>query len=223
MANKLKYYMVQRNREIENMFEKWGYEQVTEVGKADFAQFTGGADVHPSFYGQPEHPKSFYDPKRDEHEQEIFWECLADNVVCAGICRGAQFLHVMNGGTLYHDVRGHAIRGTHAADFFFPTREEIQVTSTHHQMIRPDSSVPHSILGARFDPTEYRGKIVHDRERGFWELVYDVVDIESLIYPGTSSLCYQPHPEYVPAGHDCSLMYKFLLENTIQEKEKEAR
>ena len=41
-------------------------------------------------------------------------EKVSPNQLCVGVCRGSQFLCVMNGGLLVQDVGYHGVFGTHA-------------------------------------------------------------------------------------------------------------
>lgn len=102
---------------------------------ADFVVFTGGTDINPELYNEPRHPAtSPSDHKRDKREVEIFQLALNYGIPMVGICRGAQFLCAMNGGKLHQDVRGHT--RTHL--MFTKKRRPFLVSSTHHQMMRPN-------------------------------------------------------------------------------------
>ena len=83
---------------VDSMFEEHGWEVISEfmISTADLVCFTGGADVHPSFYGHSKHPTSRCDVLRDNEEVEI-WEEFVNNISMVGICRGGQLLNVLNG------------------------------------------------------------------------------------------------------------------------------
>jgi putative glutamine amidotransferase len=73
---------------------------------------TGGKDVDPAGYGQQKHPATDEPPKdgRDAFEFALVAEALRRRVPVLGICRGAQVLNVVLGGTLHQhlpDVVGH--------------------------------------------------------------------------------------------------------------------
>ncbi|WP_425410725.1 gamma-glutamyl-gamma-aminobutyrate hydrolase family protein [Hyphococcus sp.] len=64
----------------------------------------GGADIYPELYeGQPRQAASY---DRDRDEMEKFWARRAhdERLPVLGICRGAQLLNVVNGGTLYENI-----------------------------------------------------------------------------------------------------------------------
>ena len=65
----------------------------------------GGADVHPSLFGQPVLADSpFFDRGRDRFELELLRLAWEDHVPALGICRGMQLMNVHFGGTLDQDV-----------------------------------------------------------------------------------------------------------------------
>lgn len=106
---------------------------VNNIEEADVVIFTGGEDVTPALYGCKKHISTHCNPHRDRIEKEIFNTIRADQVVL-GICRGSQFLCVMNGGLLVQDVAGHAIGRTHSIT---DGKTQYHITSTHHQMQYP--------------------------------------------------------------------------------------
>ncbi len=66
---------------------------------------TGGVDVHPSLYGEAEHPKlDEVDRPRDTLEMALTRQALAQDKPIFAICRGLQLLNVVLGGTLYQDL-----------------------------------------------------------------------------------------------------------------------
>ena len=171
---------------IQGMFESKGFKVISNPEEADMLCFTGGNDVSPSLYGESNHPSTGNYPKRDKDEIHVY---SSYNVPCVGICRGGQFLNVMNGGKLYQHVYNHAIGGTHEAIDIL-SGKTYQVTSTHHQMMRP------SLEGE---------VILYSEPRGPWKeymkdntIVKDTegIDVEAVWYKNTKCLCFQPHPEF---------------------------
>lgn len=112
-------------------------ENVQLTNKLEDAQlvvFTGGEDVTPSLYGCKKHRTTYSNLKRDQDEQTIFSKIDPKKQVCLGICRGSQFLCVMNGGKLVQNVCNHATGFTHGIS---DGKRIYQITSTHHQMQYP--------------------------------------------------------------------------------------
>lgn len=186
---------------ISQMFKKEGWLEIDNLLDADLVQFTGGADVSPHLYGEKNVGLSGCQPQRDAREFETFKNVLAMNIPMAGICRGAQFLNVMCGGKMFQDVTRHAIGGTHEITEVDSDRK-IQVTSTHHQQMRPGVTAE-IIATANLGGQKRRvldGKIV---------TVDDPLDHEVLWYADRQVLCYQPHPEY--GEKECKDYYFELL------------
>jgi gamma-glutamyl-gamma-aminobutyrate hydrolase PuuD len=187
---------------VEAMFIKQGWLLTKDIEKADLVQFTGGADVSPYLYGEFKHPSTGNDPARDVYEQEIYDKCIAMGVPMAGICRGGQFLNVMNGGSMYQDVDGHAIQGTHKA-FILGGLLSVDVSSTHHQMMRPNLSPEAEaqvIMSAALSKTKEN---MTSNASGTPKVITEICDpsrhksdVEAVYYGATNCLCFQPHPEF---------------------------
>lgn len=172
------------------MFHEQGFTIVDNWEHADLIQFCGGADVTPKLYGHYIHRTTGSNILQDEEEQQIYEDALECGIPMVGICRGGQFLNVMNGGTMIQDCDGHAIGGIHSL-IDYESGEAVQVSSTHHQMMVPHSKgvVVATALGQskRRESCEYRETKV---EYGVHN------DVEVVWYPDSSSLCFQPHPEF---------------------------
>jgi gamma-glutamyl-gamma-aminobutyrate hydrolase PuuD len=188
-------YVVGADLGVERMFWTRGWTVLDTIDKADLVQFTGGSDVHPSYYGEAKLPQTSCDLKRDAREMNIFAE--HKDKFKAGICRGGQFLNVANGGKMWQHVDNHGLHGTHQA-FDTLTGEEVPVTSTHHQMIRPHTG---GLVMMVAKESKYK--------RSYEEEIQSSkgVDVECVYYEATSSLCYQPHPEYCEMNHPCQVWY----------------
>lgn len=65
----------------------------------------GGDDIVPEHYGGKLHPKRSYDMERDRFEITMIQQALEANIPMMGICRGAQLINVVSGGTLHQDIR----------------------------------------------------------------------------------------------------------------------
>ncbi len=65
----------------------------------------GGNDIEPEHYGLPSAAGRSYDPERDAFEMRVLRFALDSNIPILGICRGAQLINVVEGGSLYEDIR----------------------------------------------------------------------------------------------------------------------
>jgi len=207
---RLSVHVVGGGRDYERMYINNGFEVVDSPFDADLLQFTGGEDVSPSLYGAEKHPATYNNPDRDRVEAELYRYALAEGKPMVGICRGGQFLNVMCGGSMHQHVNNHAIAGTHIA-VVVDTGEMLSVTSTHHQMM---------------NPSEY-GQVIMVASEATWfeDVVDDEVfrhditergeDVEAVWYPSDKVLCYQPHPEYVAAEHECQRQFFSFLKQYL--------
>ena len=192
-----------------------------KLDKADIVVFGGGSDVNPILYGEDPLPGTIYNDERDAWCMNL-WRNSEDKLKI-GICRGGQFLNVMNGGKLWQHVDQHG-RSHQLKDEF--TGEKWHVSSTHHQMFRPARD---AIVVATARETTFKQAYTTN-----WKLKNDNTpvdnfmkkDIEVLYYPGTMSLCFQPHPEYITPPSTKTYfgdVYHRMVKGTLEEQEAERK
>lgn len=197
-------YVIGGNFAIEKMFEKKGFTNVHNLNDAEIVCWTGGSDVSPHLYKEEPHPTTRCNFQRDKFEAVCFQKAAERKKILIGICRGGQFLNVMNGGSLWQDVDNHAIAGVHPLTYetkisgTTSLSRIILVTSTHHQMMIPNIRDGASVwawaglssrkaCGMKDSLGKYRTFAIAPGHQSDCEIVY---------YPRTKSLCFQPHPEY---------------------------
>lgn len=189
-----KVHVVGIDTAITRMFIDHGWSIAISPSDADLIQFTGGSDVDPSLYGEEKHSTTWSNPKRDAFESHIYHSNKSTPM--AGICRGGQFLNVMNGGKMWQNVNNHMgshKMTTHGGQTFLGT-------SDHHQMMRPTEAAQ-ALLTANVST---RKETASSSIEGF-----SIPDIEAVYYPG--ALCFQPHPEYSYAHPDETAFYFALI------------
>ncbi|HET8689262.1 MAG TPA: gamma-glutamyl-gamma-aminobutyrate hydrolase family protein [Methanosarcina sp.] len=173
------------------LFQAIGFKIVYSVASnPDLVCFTGGEDVTPSYYGAGKHPRTHNSELRDQIEKRLFQQAVSMGIDMVGICRGGQFLNVMNGGKMYQDVSRHT-QDHVIVDRF--TNERIFATSTHHQMMIPGPGsvvVATAMQGGFKEYVTEEGEIVREKEEE------NLPDTEIVYYDKTASLCFQPHPEF---------------------------
>lgn len=181
--------------EIISMFAKHGAKNASTIKEAELVVFTGGTDVNPELYGQKQTRHTpVVDITRDKEEQKVFEACKEWDVPMLGICRGAQFLHVMNGGKLWQHVTGHC--GSH--DIVDIEKDVlVRATSTHHQMCKTNKEI--ELIACTNVPISMR--FIDDKQ----DIVYDVtktsiIEVEAGYYDKTKTLIIQGHPEYDRGG-----------------------
>lgn len=79
---------------------------ITELyGHLDGLLFAGGNDINPHLYGEEARPLTVeVSDIRDAVEVTLLGRALTDNKPILAICRGAQLLNVLCGGTLHQDI-----------------------------------------------------------------------------------------------------------------------
>ena len=192
------------------MFEDNGWETVDKLEDADLVQFLGGSDVSPHLYGEERHRTTFCDERRDEDEVKIFAHAVKNDIPIAGICRGAQFVHVMNGGKLWQDVDGHAVAQGHEASCKL-TGQTVMVTSTHHQMMV--GNVGELLLDAVNTGHAIKECMVDGVVTTFGAEC--PTEVEAVYHKDTNSLSYQPHPEMCRKESGCQELYFTYLEELL--------
>jgi len=178
---------------LERAPKSFPYIMVKDQKDADIVVFTGGSDVQPILYGEAPLIVTHFNPARDQADIKSFRMAQKMGQFKIGICRGGQFLNVMNGGKLWQDVDMHC--RTHILTDAF-TGKKWAVSSTHHQMFRPAAGA--LIVATARESTQ---KVCDGQT---WEIKNDgsnmdnyfKTDFEVLFYPETRTLCFQPHPEY---------------------------
>ncbi|GAB3556182.1 gamma-glutamyl-gamma-aminobutyrate hydrolase family protein [Spelaeicoccus albus] len=83
---------------------------VSETAELDGLILTGGEDIDPARYGEGRGPSTGWtNTERDDFESDLYRSARAAGVPLLGICRGAQVINAVHGGTLYQhlpDVQG---------------------------------------------------------------------------------------------------------------------
>jgi gamma-glutamyl-gamma-aminobutyrate hydrolase PuuD len=116
---------------------------------------SGGADIDPARYRQPNRGSRDIEPERDELEARAWAAAATRDLPVLGICRGIQAINVFSGGSLLQDVPGHEaagrlggapathplrlVPGTRLASILQPdepdSAEPLLVNAFHHQGI----------------------------------------------------------------------------------------
>jgi gamma-glutamyl-gamma-aminobutyrate hydrolase PuuD len=169
------------------MFARAGCRRAESVLESDLVVFGGGSDVDPVLYGAERHDTTYPDPKRDQVDMDLYLMCLEHGIPMFGVCRGAQFLHVMNGGKLYQDVDGHY--GDHTLWDISRKQRIEKISSVHHQMVMPNTQNGMEIIGttAKSNQRAMDNKNIS---------VGTHCDIEAFFYRDTGCIGVQGHPEY---------------------------
>lgn len=125
----------------------------------------GGDDISPDHYGGDMTAKVKSNPARDQLEVAWIHRALESGIPLLGICRGAQLINVVLGGTLHQDIRPLRQR-TYNRPGLLPTKQvslvrdssvarlcgktRIRVNSLHHQAVK-DTGQGITIVGRDLD------------------------------------------------------------------------
>lgn len=187
---------------------------VKDVKEAELVLFTGGEDVDPSLYNCEKHPRTYSNLQRDLEEKKVFESIVPGKQVCLGICRGSQFLCVMNGGLLVQHCINHAIGYTHGIT---DGRTCYQITSTHHQMQYP-YNLNRKDYNVLFKSEDYRSNY-YQGENIDKDNIYKYGEPEIVYYHKDGlpkCLAVQGHPEMIP-NSPVSKMINDLVKKLVNE------
>jgi len=161
-----------------------------ELKDDDVVLFGGGADISPSIYNQvpSRHTGARAElSDRDEVEVYMFNAAKKKNLPMLGICRGAQLVCALSGGSLIQHVSNHA-----GPNHKIATNEGtvIDVCSVHHQMMNPFST-KHELIAWAHRRLSPHYIVANELE------VEMKVEPEVVYFPETKALGIQYHPEFM--------------------------
>jgi putative glutamine amidotransferase len=184
-----------------------GWEMVDNMNDADIVCFNGGADIATEIYGEksvyrsvPEHMSH-----RDQMEVAMYKVAKEKGKFILGICRGAQLVNCLNGGSLWQHVSNH---GTSHAMIDLKTKERIFTTSVHHQAMIPGPDA--DIIAVASQSTQ---KINEAGVKLFQPGLVNLeegTDVEVVWYAKTRSLCIQGHPEFAPTTNFANYCFELI-------------
>lgn len=180
--------------DVAYMMAQAGFSKAENVSEADLVVFIGGVDVDPSLYNQ-ERIAQTQEPNeaRDIREMDVYDQCIKLRIPMFGICRGAQFLHVMNGGSLWQHVEGHAGKD----HLIYDIGEEVTVmaTSLHHQMLAINNDIDVvAVCTEQISRKFHASDMVIDLDKEGVNTDAEI-EIEAGIYWGSRCFFVQGHPE----------------------------
>ena len=151
----------------------------------------GGEDISPSIYNKPVSSHTWAGAKlskRDVVEVELAKAAIEKGLPIIGVCRGAQLLCALAGGTLIQHVNNHG--GRHPV--VTKDKEYISVNSIHHQMMNP-FNVKHEM---RAWIENHRSDVHIDVDDAGTEFNASIpVEPEYVYFPEIKGFAIQWHPE----------------------------
>jgi putative glutamine amidotransferase len=166
----------------------------------------GGEDISPELYGQkPVRARAgAVMSRRDAQEKLLVEQCVKDGIPILGICRGAQLLCALDGGTLYQHVDNHGGGSQHEVII---DDKEYRSNSCHHQLMRPASTA--TVLG--YTPARSFEKWTDDDA----PVVGDDKETEIVHFPKLNAIGVQGHPEWLSHRHDLNVVTRNLVEKYL--------
>lgn len=169
----------------------------------------GGADISPTIYNQK--PNVYnqaeeYLSMRDAKEVEITSTAIKKGIPVIGICRGAQMLCALDGGTLIQHVDGHSGRD----HFVFNTDDPELVfksNSCHHQVMNPAKDHDNRVIC--YDNRKVTAIDEHN-------LSFETNYVPELVhFPQVQGLGVQGHPEWLTPQHPYVQYIKGLIKTLL--------
>lgn len=173
----------------------------------------GGADIHPSLYKQPlskfsgayKHPS-----QSDIIEWNLMRQAVIMNIPIIGVCRGAQMLCALAGGTLVQHVNNHS--GSHMVQTV--DHKAFRVNSIHHQMMYP-FDVEHHLIA--WTPTR-----LSDAHYFVDEPIEMELEPEFVYFPQVKGIAVQWHPEMLSENDVANDYVINFINQKVQENVKSA-
>lgn len=188
-----------------NLVDTVGVKRPAELVGKKLLILWGGEDISPSIYKQksgrayaPDTPSS-----RDLLEIDLVSHAIDMGIPILGICRGAQLLCALGGGTLYQHVENHVV-GHHKLIF---QGKEYTTNSCHHQMMRPTADMEVLAHSPVLSPRKWveDADPVHD----------DSPEPEIVYFPKMKAIGVQGHPEWLSESHDLVKITKQLVKEKL--------
>lgn len=178
-------------------------------GKVSAVVIWGGEDISPSLYGQQPnrhtHALSTLS-KRDKIETDVCHAAIQCGVPIIGVCRGAQLLCALAGGTLVQHVDGH-----HNDHKIVTSDGRTMTTSSIHHQMMLIGKTDHELIA-------WSAENQSSRYLGEEDTPIDMTTEPEIVYfPKIKGLAIQGHPEFMERGSEfvkyCNeLVSKYLLE-----------
>lgn len=183
-----------------------GFTKADSLKEADVVVFTGGSDVNPALYNQKPLNGTSFNAERDIREEIIYKECIRLGKIMFGICRGMQFLSVMNGCELWQHVENHAGR----PHLIYDIDDDVTVmaSSYHHQMVIPNDKMDViAICDKQLSRVFINADLHIDLNKDTVNALHEL-EVEAGAFHETKCFMVQGHPEVGPVEYKSWCMTK---------------
>jgi putative glutamine amidotransferase len=164
---------------------------------------SGGNDISPEHYGGDIDAKVKSDPERDQLEMHWIRHALEKKIPLLGICRGAQLINVVLGGTLHQDIRPIRKR-TYNRPGLLPTKQV---------RLEPESNVARVCGKTRLRVNSLHHQAIKDPGKNLRVVGRDLDDITQAVEcsEGPTVIGVQWHPEYLFYLPSQFALFRWLL------------
>ena len=179
--------------------------------------FSGGADLHPSRYGEEIKPMcAEIQEHRDELEFRTFEKIIGTKKPILAICRGAQLINAALGGTLYQDIP------TQVPTYSIQHSQDAPGSVGTHSITIDKNSVLYKQLGVeKIAVNSFHHQAVKDVAPGFKVTAKSkdgiVEAIEKIDNPKVWGV--QFHPEFKSRPNNAHPLFKGFIKAAIDKKE----
>jgi putative glutamine amidotransferase len=203
---------------LEEVFKDYGWDVTKSLHDSDVVVLIGGADINPSWYGQLAHPRTGKPIEAwDERTAYLTQHAFTYQKPLIGICRGAQFINAVVGGSMYQDVNGHS-RSHNIKDL--RTGDIYEVNSIHHQMMIPAKNIA-EVLAVAVDTNLTERHYMEGTIAVCKHGKNDEPEVEAIWYKHVKALCFQAHPEYADPNSGTRRYFYHLLSRLYQSSKVE--
>lgn len=196
------FYISGGNRYGESfVLQRAGFIPALSLEAADIVVFTGGADINPAIYGETAHPTTYFGDERDQREIADYKKAVEQGKAMLGICRGAQLLNCLAGGSLFQHIQH---PGFH--EIVTDEGERFMSNSVHHQMLRVGEGAIIKAWAEDLSPFHEHmldGQIVN--------VEHVAREPEIVIYPERRMVLVQGHPEFNANDEELTRFREFVF------------
>lgn len=168
----------------------------------------GGDDIDPEHYGATGDAGVTYDPARDQLEMSVIKAALANGLPLMGICRGAQLINVVKGGSLHIDIRPLRHLTPNRNSVFRVKSVELVADSRLANHLETKAIRVNSLHSQAIDVVGEALRVVARDRDGFIQ----AVESEN----GPFVLGTQWHPEYLPYRHHHRSVFSLFINQVRQ-------
>lgn len=164
----------------------------------------GGDDISPEHYGHDIKARIRPDPERDRLEMRWIEHALEQDIPMLGICRGAQLINVVLGGTLHQDIR----------PFRYRTSNRPGLLPTKQVELTPDSMLAIICGRLHLRVNSLHSQAIDEQGTGLAAVGHDLDGIiQAIEYQGSRPIIgVQWHPEYLFYLPSQLALFRWLLE-----------